>query len=68
MIDYLGNDSHIEYLENFSCPQQYQRLVIGADGRVMKCSNDEENREAIGDLNAETVHRIWHGGKDAGRS
>lgn len=63
LIDYLGNDTHIEYLENFSCPQQYQRLVVGADGRVMKCSNDEENREVIGDLNTETVHQVWHGEK-----
>lgn len=63
LIDYLGNDTHIEYVENFSCPQQYQRLVIGADGRVMKCSNDEENREVIGDLNTETVHQVWHGKK-----
>ncbi|MFA7239063.1 MAG: radical SAM protein [Sulfuricellaceae bacterium] len=61
LIDYLGNDTYIEYLENFTCPQQYQRLVIGADGRVMKCSNDEENREVIGDLNTNTVHGIWHG-------
>lgn len=61
LIDYLGNDRHIEYLENFTCPQQYQRLVIGADGLVMKCSNDEENREVIGDINKQTVHEIWHG-------
>ena len=27
----------------------------------MKCSNDEENREVIGDLNKETVHQVWHG-------
>jgi radical SAM protein with 4Fe4S-binding SPASM domain len=63
LIDYLGNDSDIEYLENFSCPQQYQRLVIGADGLVMKCSNDEENREVIGDAREETVRQIWHGQK-----
>lgn len=63
LIDYLGNDKHIEYLENFTCPQQYQRLVIGADGLVMKCSNDEENREVIGDINKETVHQVWHGEK-----
>ncbi|MFC3678329.1 radical SAM/SPASM domain-containing protein [Ferrovibrio xuzhouensis] len=63
LIDYLGNDTQIEYLDNFTCPQQYQRLVIGADGLVMKCSNDEENREVIGDANAETVHQIWHGEK-----
>src|SRR5258708_51846 len=63
LIDYLGNDTHIEYIENFSCPQQYQRLVIGADGLVMKCSNDEENREGIGDVNKESVHAVWHGEK-----
>lgn len=63
LIDYLGNDTHIEYLENFTCPQQYQRLVIGADGLVMKCSNDEENREVIGDIKTETVHQVWHGEK-----
>jgi len=63
LIDYLGNDTHVEYLQNFACPQQYQRLVIGADGLVMKCSNDEENREVIGDINNESVHAVWHGEK-----
>ena len=61
LIDYLSNDKQIEYLEDFTCPQQYQRLVIGADGLVMKCSNDEENREVIGDIKQESVHQIWHG-------
>jgi radical SAM protein with 4Fe4S-binding SPASM domain len=63
LIDYLAKDTHIEYLEEFTCPQQYQRLVIGADGRVMKCSNDEENHEVIGDIKQETVHQVWHGEK-----
>ena len=63
LIDYLGHDTQIEYLENFTCPQQYQRLVIGADGLIMKCSNDEENREVIGDINEESVHAVWHGEK-----
>jgi radical SAM protein with 4Fe4S-binding SPASM domain len=61
LIDYLGHDTEIEYLENFACPQQYQRLVIGADGLVMKCSNDEENREILGDANRQSVHELWHG-------
>lgn len=61
LIDYLGNDDRIEYEDNFTCPQQYQRLVIGADGLVMKCSNDEENREIIGDLKTQSVHQVWHG-------
>ena len=63
LIDYLNKDIEIDYLDNFTCPQQYQRLVIGADGLVMKCSNDEENREVIGDANKETVHQLWHGEK-----
>ena len=63
LIDYLGNDVEIEYLDNFTCPQQYQRLVVGADGLVMKCSNDEENREVVGDLNHQSVHEVWHGEK-----
>jgi hypothetical protein len=29
----------------------------------MKCSNDEENREVIGDINKLSVHEIWHGEK-----
>lgn len=65
LIDYLGNDSEgdVQFVDGFACPQQYQRLVIGADGLVMKCSNDEENREVIGDVRTETVHAIWHGPK-----
>ena len=61
LIDYLSKDEDIIYLDEFTCPQQYQRLVIGADGLVMKCSNDEENDEVIGDINKQTVHEVWHG-------
>lgn len=63
LIDYLGKDEDIVYMDDFSCPQQYQRLVIGADGLVMKYSNNEENQGVIGDVNQETVHQIWHGEK-----
>lgn len=61
LIDYLQNDSDIVYIENFSCPQLYQRLVVGADGSVMMCSNDEENDHIIGNANTENVYNIWHG-------
>lgn len=63
LIDYLANDSgdKILYEENFVCPMQYQRLVIGADGIVMMCSNDEENSQPVGNANSQTVHEIWHG-------
>jgi radical SAM protein with 4Fe4S-binding SPASM domain len=63
LIDYLSKDTQIEYLEDFACPQQYQRMVIGADGLVMKCSNDEENIEVVGDVNLQSVHQVWHGEK-----
>lgn len=67
LIDYLWNDikdeKEIPYIDNFSCPQQYQRMTIGADGLVMKCANDEENKEVVGDVKTQTVHEIWHGEK-----
>ena len=61
LIDYLQKDEDIVYIENFSCPQLYQRIVVGADGLVMMCSNDEENDYIVGDSNKETIHSIWHG-------
>ncbi len=63
LIDYLQKDTDITYIDNFSCPQLYQRLVIGADGLVMICSNDEENENVIGDANNETIYSIWNGNK-----
>jgi len=60
LIDYLRNDHHIDYEEGFSCPQLYQRLVIGSDGRVMMCSNDEDSAQVVGDANRQTIHEIWH--------
>lgn len=61
LIDYLGNDTDISYEQNFSCCQLYQRMVVGADGRVMACSNDEEGTILVGDANKESIHDIWHG-------
>ncbi|MBU2699168.1 MoaA/NifB/PqqE/SkfB family radical SAM enzyme [Sporomusaceae bacterium BoRhaA] len=61
LIDYLGQDSEILYESEFSCPQLYQRLVIGADGLVMMCSNDENGTVILGDANIDTIHDIWHG-------
>lgn len=63
LIDYLGKDEDIVYEEGFTCPQHYQRLVVGSDGLVMMCSNDEEGTVIVGDANTETIHAIWHGEK-----
>lgn len=63
LIDYLQKDdaSKLEYIKDFTCPQHYQRLVVGADGIVMMCSNDEENESPVGDANKQTIQEIWHG-------
>lgn len=51
----------IPFEENFSCPQPYQRLVIGADGLAMMCANDEENEHVVGNMNQQSIYDIWHG-------
>ena len=63
LIDYLRKDSEIVYEENFSCPQLYQRVVVGSDGKVMMCSNDEDGEEIIGNAYEECIYDIWHGEK-----
>jgi len=61
LIDYLGKDDEIIYENDFSCCQLYQRLVVGADGQVMMCSNDEEGTMIVGDAHRESIYDIWHG-------
>lgn len=61
LIDYLHNDTEIIYDDNFRCPQLYQRLVVGADGQAMACSNDEEGLNIVGDANQQMISAIWHG-------
>lgn len=63
LIDYLGNDEDIVYEENFTCPQLWQRMVIGSNGKVMLCANDEMGSHIIGDANNESIYDIWHGKK-----
>lgn len=63
LIDYLDKDEDIVYEENFSCPQLYQRLVVGSDGKVLLCSNDEDGMQILGDVHEHSVYEIWHGEK-----
>jgi len=60
IIDYLRNDKEIVYEEDFACPQLYQRIVVGSDGKVLMCSNDEDNDHVIGDAYRQSIHEIWH--------
>ena len=61
LIDFTQTKRAIPKYENFSCPQIYQRLVVGADGLCMMCANDEEGKNIIGDANKQSLHEIWHG-------
>lgn len=61
LIDYLRNDTDIEYEPGFTCPVLWQRLVVGADGQVLLCSNDEFGLCILGDVRSKSLHGIWHG-------
>ena len=52
IIDYLHNDNskNIKYEDYFDCPVLYQRIVIGSDGKVLLCSNDEMGKYILGDV------------------
>lgn len=51
----------IEYVNNFSCPQLYQRLVVSSQGKVCFCTNDDFAQHPIGDANIQSIYEIWHG-------
>lgn len=61
MSDDQQNDMDIEYIEDFSCPQLYQRIIVAADGSVLVCSNDEENELVIGNAREQSIYELWHG-------
>lgn len=63
LIDYLHNDTDIVFEENFTCPQLWERMVIGSDGGVLLCANDEMGAYKVGDANKESLYDIWHGKK-----
>ena len=61
LLDYLHNDNHAEYIDNFVCPVVFQRLVIGSDGRAFMCINDELGRKVVGDTKTQSIYDIWNG-------
>ena len=63
LIDYLHNDKDIIYEDNFACPQHYQRIVIGSNGKAAMCSSDDFMDVDIGDATIQTIHEMWHGEK-----
>lgn len=65
LIDFMQSKRDMPKIANFSCPQIYQRLVVGADGLCMMCANDEEGRIIVGDANHQSIHEIWQGAEMA---
>jgi len=61
LIDFMADIKASPKVSDFSCPQIYQRLTIGADGLAMMCANDEKGEHIVGDANKQTIHEIWHG-------
>lgn len=61
LIDFMQSTEHLPKIPDFSCPQIYQRLSVGADGLCMMCANDEVGHVIAGDTNVESLHAIWHG-------
>lgn len=63
LIDYSRSNLEVQYIENFTCPVLWQRLVIGSDGQVLLCSNDEMGMVKVGDVTKETIYDVWRGEK-----
>lgn len=63
LMDWRHRDSNIEYEEDYYCTSLFQRLVVGADGRVVMCINDELGDVILGDAHNQTIHEIWNGDK-----
>ena len=61
LLDYLRKDEDIVYRKQFTCPVLWQRLAVGADGKVSLCIHDEISHHVIGDLNQQTIAELWNG-------
>lgn len=48
------------YTKIFPCPQLWQRLVIGWDGKVYKCCGDTAGLVVLGDAKQESLYGLWH--------
>ena len=65
LLDYLYRDENVITDPNFECPVLYQRLTVGANGKVFLCYCDELEHHVLGDLRNDSIKDIWHGEKMA---
>ncbi len=65
LVDYLDQDdpNKVSHAPGFDCHVLYQRMTIGADGKILLCYNDEFDNHTFGHIDNDTIHNVWHGEK-----
>lgn len=61
LLDYLRRDEDIVYRKDFTCPVLWQRMAVGADGKVGLCAHDEIGHHIVGDVTRQSIAEIWNG-------
>ncbi len=61
LITFFIDNDQSNSIDNFVCPQLYQRLVISVDGNCLLCGNDERGETIVGNVWKDSIHDIWHG-------
>jgi len=49
------------YTAAFPCPQLWQRLVVGWNGKIYMCCGDNVGLTVLGDAREEKLNDVWHG-------
>ena len=47
-------------VENWACPQLWQRMTIEWDGTVLGCNNDDLRGICLGNANERSIYDCWH--------
>lgn len=46
-------------LDEFRCPQPWQRIIVQGDGTVLPCCSQFARELALGNVRTDTLHAIW---------
>lgn len=56
-VDYNRNQGKIE--KNWACPQLWQRMVVGSDGKVLPCNEDDQCTMVLGNVSSDKISELW---------
>ncbi|MDD4979817.1 MAG: radical SAM protein [Candidatus Omnitrophica bacterium] len=60
-VDYKDSINRKEDLiNNWACPQLWQRMTIEWDGTIMPCNNDDLHLLDIGNVKTRSIYDSWH--------